>query len=454
LSAPSTSYPAVEHFDAIILGAGAAGLFCAGQAAALGLRVVVLDHASKLAEKIRISGGGRANFTNLEVTHRNFTGHNPNFCRSALQRFQPRDFIALVDKAGIPWHEKHKGQLFCDRSANDLIGMLKAACDQGGVRLVHPCHIRTVSRLEEKSGSEPQQELTSSYFVDSDAGGFSAPQLVVATGGLSIPKIGASDLGLRLAKQFGLRVVEPRPALVPLTFDGSAWAAFAQLAGLSLPVRIAVLAEPANKKSWVAFDEDLLFTHRGLSGPAVLQISTFWQAGQALMIDLAPGADLRATLLQAKGFSKKRLVNVLSDAALMAQCGSASPLPARLAEAWLANLASSQPGMAAVLDRPVAEVPDKVLLQVADSLHRWSITPSGTEGYAKAEVTAGGVDTRDLSSQTMESRVPGLYFIGEVVDVTGWLGGYNFQWAWASGHACALALKATQETRANPPPAA
>ena len=404
--------PASPHsFDAIVIGAGAAGLFCAGVAGQLGVKVLLVDHAEKVAEKIRISGGGRCNFTNRDLDprqpHKHFLGDNPNFCRSALARYTPQDFIGLVQRHGIPFHEKHKGQLFGDRSAEDFIRMLLAECAAGGVTHWQPCGVSAV-----RHGSE-------GYELDTDRGTVRAPALVIATGGLSIPKIGATDFGHRIARQFDLPLVAPRPALVPLTFDGEAWAPFAQLAGLALPVRI----ETGQKKERMAFDEDLLFTHRGLSGPAVLQISSYWREGTPLRVDLAPGTDLAETLRQAKARSRKLLANEL-----------AQWVPSRLADAWAAQEPAWQ--------RPVNEVPDKALQQLAQRLSAWELVPTGTEGYRKAEVTAGGVDTRALSSQTLESRQPGLYFIGEVVDVTGWLGGYNFQWAWASGYAAAQALAA------------
>mgnify|MGYP006193210991 FL=1 len=400
----------MQEFDAIIIGAGAAGLFCAGVAGQRGRRVLLIDHSPKVAEKIRISGGGRANFTNRDLDphapHRHFVSRNPHFCRSALSRYTPADFIALVQRHGVPFHEKHKGQLFCDRSADDLIQLLLRECEAGGVTRWQPCPVQAV-RLDGNGR----------YEVDTGQGTVRAASVVVATGGLSIPQIGASDFGHRLAAQFGLRLVDTGPGLVPLTFDAQAWAPFAELAGLALPVDIAT----GEKKQRMAFREDLLFTHRGLSGPAVLQISSYWQPGQPVRLDLAPGTDLEQELLQAKLRSRKRLANEL-----------ATWVPSRLADTWT--------GADPDWQRPVMETTDKALARLAQRLSRWELTPTGTEGYRKAEVTLGGVDTRDLSSQTMESRQKGLFFIGEVVDVTGWLGGYNFQWAWASAHACAQAL--------------
>jgi predicted Rossmann fold flavoprotein len=398
-----------QRFDVAIVGAGAAGLFCAGVAGQLGLSVLLIDHADKLAEKVRISGGGRCNFTNREAGPANFLSENPAFCRSALARYTPRDFIGLVQRHRIAWHEKHKGQLFCDESSDDIIGMLVRESEAGGVTRWQPCSVAAVR------SSAPGFEL------DTSNGPVRAGRLVVATGGLSIPKIGATDWGYRLAKQFGHRVVEPRPALVPLTFDAGQWAPFAQLSGVSLEVDVRTGEGRARGR----FLEDLLFTHRGLSGPAILQISSYWKPGTAITLDLAPGHDLDEALRGAKAQSKKKLANEL-----------AAWLPARLAEAWSGALGT-------LAERPMPEVKDKDLAGLAASLQRWSLVPTGTEGWKKAEVTAGGVDTRELSSQSLESRrVPGLHFIGEVVDVTGWLGGYNFQWAWASAAACARSMAA------------
>ena len=394
-------------FDAIIVGAGAAGLHCAGIAGQRGRKVLLIDHAEKVAEKIRISGGGRCNFTNLDAGPANFLSANPHFCRSALARYTPQDFIALVQRHRIAWHEKHKGQLFCDDSAEDIIAMLLRECESGGVTRWQPCGVNAV------------RQVADGFELDTDRGTVRGAQLVIATGGLSIPKIGATDFGYRIARQFGHTLQETRAALVPLTFDPVSWAPFAELSGLSLPVKI----EAGSGKARGEFVEDLLFTHRGLSGPAVLQISSYWRAGTPLQIDLLPGRDLHAELLAAKRDSRKRLGNELADL-----------IPRRLAEAWLA----ATPELA---DKPLPDQRDRDLAQLVDRLQRWQLKPQGSEGYRKAEVTAGGVDTRELSSQTLQSqRVPGLFFIGEVVDVTGWLGGYNFQWAWASAAACAAAL--------------
>jgi len=393
-------------------------LFCAGVAAQQGLQVLVLDHSEKVAEKIRISGGGRSNFTNRELDvrapHKHFLGDNPQFCRSALSRYTPQDFVALMQTHHIAFHEKHKGQLFCDRSAEDLIQMLLAECNgsaQGGsVTRWQPCSLTEIRY----SDAAPEAQR---YEVGTSHGSVQAAAVVVATGGLSIPKIGATDIGYRLAKQFNLRVVATRPGLVPLTFNDQAWAPYAQLSGLSLPVRI----ETGTKKTLQSFNEDLLFTHRGLSGPGVLQISSYWQADTDIRINLAPEVPLQEALMRAKQHSKKLIANELS-----------AWVPSRLADTWT--------GQDPAWQRPVIEASDKALSLLAQRLSAWPLTPTGTEGYKKAEVTVGGVDTRDLSQQTMESKQPGLYFIGEVVDITGWLGGYNFQWAWSSAHACAKAL--------------
>jgi len=409
-----------QKFDVVVIGAGAAGLFCAGIAGQLGLKVLLVDHSEKVAEKIRISGGGRCNFTNRDATPAQFLSENPHFCRSALSRYTPQDFIELLQRYGIAFHEKHKGQLFCDHSAEDVINMLLAECDAGQVTRWQPCSVKSIAG--------PEQTGTGCYVVQSDRGPIEARQVVISTGGLSIPKIGATDFGYRIASQFNLRLVEPRAALVPLTFDGDGWAPYAGLAGLALPVRIDTSPPEATakqRKKAMVFSEDLLFTHRGLSGPAVLQISSFWREGQPVRVNLAPGIDLPTLLLRAKATSKKLIANEL-----------ASLVPSRLADAWV----SQDPA----LQRPISEATDKALLALAQRLADWELVPTGSEGYKKAEVTVGGVDTRDLSSQTMESKQPGLYFIGEVVDVTGWLGGYNFQWAWASAFACAQALAQRQ----------
>ncbi len=397
-----------RRLDAVVIGAGAAGLYCAGIAGQLGARVLLVDHATKLAEKIRISGGGRCNFTNRETDPGRFFSRNPHFCRSALARHGAADFLALVRRHRIAFHEKHRGQLFCDDSSERIIEMLRREAGAGRVELWQGCAVHGVRRTGDAG-----------FAVETANGPVETARVVIATGGLSIPKLGATDFGYRVAKQFGHRLVETRPALVPLTFAAERWAPYAALAGVSVPARVTV----GSGRERSTFDEDLLFTHRGLSGPAILQISTPWQPGEALQIDLAAGRDLDSALRATKRGSGRQLGTEL-----------ARLLPARLAERWL----DGTPGLAS---RPIAEMPDRELQAVAQGLQGWTLLPDGTEGYRKAEVTAGGVDTRELSSQSMESRLqPGLHFIGEVVDVTGWLGGYNFQWAWASGAACASAL--------------
>lgn len=403
----------MHAFDVVVVGAGAAGLFCAGVAGQRGLKVLLVDHTDKVAEKIRISGGGRCNFTNLHTGPANFLGQNPKFCRSALAGYGPQDFIELLKRHAIGYHEKHKGQLFCDRSAQDLIAMLLAECAAGGVVHWQNCPIQAIAA---EAGGPP-------YRLGSARGEIACRAVVVATGGLSIPKIGATDFGYRVAQQFGIPVVQTRPALVPLVFDPGQWAPYAQLSGLSLPVAI----ETGDRRDGARFLEDLLFTHRGLSGPAVLQISSYWRAGTPVRIDLAPETDLLQTLSRAKARSRRLLVNELS-----------ALVPARLADTWVAQ----GPRLGHDWQRPVDQASDRALAALAEQLARWELVPAGTEGYAKAEVTAGGVDTRRLSSRTMESSQSGLYFIGEVVDVTGWLGGYNFQWAWSSAYAAAMAVSA------------
>jgi predicted Rossmann fold flavoprotein len=421
----------MSEYDVVVIGAGAAGLLCAGAAGQRGLKVLLLDHAAKVAEKIRISGGGRCNFTNREVGPAHFLSENPHFCRSALAGFTPQDFLAMVTRHGIPWHEKHRGQLFCDRRSEDIIQMLLNECEQGRVTRHQPCAVHAVRPLDTDGTYGADR-----FELDTDRGTIRTPQLVIATGGPSIPKIGASDWGQQLAARLGHRIVPLRPALVPLTFEPEQWAPFAPLAGISLEVEISTPAVSQGgtrgKSRAPVFLEDLLFTHRGLSGPAVLQISSYWQVGQALTVNLAPCHGLAEHLKQVKSGSRKQLSTHWTQA-----LGEA--VPQRLAQTWLAQQTALHPALRP--DAPLAELKDKDLEALGQTANAWRITPSGTEGYAKAEVTAGGVDTRELSSQTMESRrVPGLYFVGEVIDVTGWLGGYNFQWAWASAMACARAL--------------
>ncbi|MBR7746422.1 NAD(P)/FAD-dependent oxidoreductase [Undibacterium baiyunense] len=394
-------------YDVIVIGAGAAGMMCAAVAGQGGKKVLVLDHAAKLAEKIRISGGGRCNFTNLHATPANFLSENPHFCKSALSRYTPQDFLSLVKRYHIAFHEKHKGQLFCDESAEDIIRMLKAECDLGRIQWRMSCGVDEIQKSEQ------------GFIVQTAQGRFLTANVVIATGGLSIPKIGATDFSYRVARQFGLKIVEPRPALVPLTFDAPGWAAFVPMAGISLEVDI----ETGEKKNKIVFREDLLFTHRGLSGPAILQISSYWQPGQSIRINLLPEVALADELIAAKTTSKKTLANFL-----------AAYLPARLVDGLL--VAYEFDGSV-----KIADMQDKRLRLLSEKISRWELLPNGSEGYRKAEVTRGGVDTRELSQQTMMvNKCPGLYFIGEAVDVTGWLGGFNFQWAWASGVAAGKAI--------------
>jgi len=396
-----------QAFDVAVIGAGAAGMMCAAVAGQRGKRVVLIDHAEKLAEKIRISGGGRCNFTNIDTTPQNFLSQNPHFCKSALSRYTPKDFIDLIKRHAIPFHEKHKGQLFCDRSAEDIIQMLKAECEVGKVSWRMPTAVRKVGKQGE------------AFHITTDAGEIIAQQVVIATGGLSIPKIGATDFAFRIAKQFDIKLIEPRPALVPLTFSEADWQSFIPLAGISLEVDVAT----GDKKTGGHFREDLLFTHRGLSGPAVLQISSYWKDSAALTLNLLPSLDVAQELLAAKHQVKKNLANHLSQW-----------LPVRLIEGWL-QVHAFKP------DARLADMPDQQLRRLGASINQWQISPNCSECYRKAEVTLGGVDTRELSQQSMmTNKVPGLYFIGESVDVTGWLGGYNFQWAWASGTAAGLAI--------------
>src|ERR1035437_4264889 len=422
----------MTEIDVLILGAGAAGLMCAIQAGRRGRRVLVLEHAERPGKKILISGGGRCNFTNGNAAPKNFLSANPHFAKSALARFTPQDFLALVDAHRIPWHEKTLGQLFCDRSAHDILNLLLAECAAAGVRVLPGTRILSVFQ----TCAAPVR-----FGVETSAGSFAAASLVVATGGLSIPKMGATSLGYDLAGQFGLALVEPRPALVPLVFsleDKSAWC---DLAGLSAEVIASTTAssDRANAKPKAvrsAFREKMLITHRGLSGPAILQISSYWRPGESIELDLAPGfaplRDPNSPPTPNSVFAPLTRPNARRDlaaAALALRTAKDGPvLPARLAARWLALNAPVQSARAPL------SLSNPALARLDRPLHAWPNFPAGTEGYAKAEVTAGGVSTAELDARTMQSlRVPGLYFIGEVVDVTGWLGGYNFQWAWASG---------------------
>jgi len=386
----------VHNFDAIVLGGGAAGLLCAIEAGKRGRRVVLLECAEKIGKKILISGGGHCNFTNLHTQPKHFLSENPHFAKSALARYTPADFIALVEKHGIPYHEKTLGQLFCDNSATQIITMLESECRYANVKIVVDANIREVHR-------------DTAFTVLSGETEYRAPALVVATGGISIPKMGATGFGYDLARQFGLNIVTPRPALVPLVFHAADRKRYSDLAGVSTEI----IASAGNS----AFREKMLFTHRGLSGPAILQASSYWKEGEALQIDLAPGREATQKIREAG-----------TRSAAVAEKALHEFLPNRLAERWLQF-------------HPPKAWTNLALDAFETELHSWTIRPAGTEGYEKAEVTAGGVDTAELSSKTMEARkVPGLFFIGEVVDVTGHLGGFNFQWAWASAAAAGRSL--------------
>jgi predicted Rossmann fold flavoprotein len=391
---PAAGTESPKRVDVVVIGGGAAGLMCAIEAGQRGRSVALIEHNEAIGKKILISGGGRCNFTNLYASPEHYYSQNPNFCRSALTSYGPDRFIELVERHGIPYHEKKLGQLFCDGSAREIVDMLQRECDAAGVKIRVNCEVRTVTRHNQ-------------FEVSTDSGVLSGESLVVATGGLSIPPLGASGFGYDIARQFGLRQVAVRPGLVPLTFSGPDKAFCESLSGVSIEAAVSCAGH--------AFTENVLFTHRGLSGPAILQISSVWPAGKPITVDLAPRTSMLEVLMAARGHGKE-LVSVLSE-----------HLPRRFAQAWCAAFAAS---------RQIDRFSDRELEDLAAKLHAWQLRPAGTAGYSKAEVTVGGVDTRDLNSKTMEARtVPGLFFIGEVVDVTGWLGGYNFQWAWASGFA-------------------
>jgi len=391
----------VQKVDVVILGAGAAGMMCAIEAGRRGRRVILLDHAERVGKKILISGGGRCNFTNIHTRPENFLSKNPHFAKSALARFTPADIIAMLERHGIPYHEKTLGQLFCDRSAHDFVTMLERECADAGVRIIVGARILSVARDER-------------FRIQTTETAFESEAVVVATGGLSIPKMGATAFGYTLAEQFGLRIVDCRPALVPLVFNPKDREQWCDLTGVSAEV----VATSGARKSRASFREKMLVTHRGLSGPAILQASSYWLPGEPITLDLAPDVEVMAALLTR---------NARRDTAAAALAIRAV-LPARMAERWVAT-------------HEPADWTNASLAAMEQQLHAWQISPAGTEGYAKAEVTAGGVDTVELDAKTMQSRkVPGLYFIGEVVDVTGWLGGYNFQWAWASGASAGRAV--------------
>ncbi|WP_263382834.1 BaiN/RdsA family NAD(P)/FAD-dependent oxidoreductase [Granulicella arctica] len=384
----------VQSFDVVILGAGAAGLMCAIEAGKLGRRVALIDHADRAGKKILISGGGRCNFTNLHSLPENFISENPHFAKSALARFTPEDMIALVEKHGIRYHEKTLGQLFCDRSAQDVVTMLERECTAASVVALMGTSVVSVAKAEQ-------------FTIETSKGTYQAESLVIATGGLSIPKMGATGFGYGIAKQFGLRIVECRPGLVPLVFSDVDRDRWCDLTGLS----IEVMATAGTGKRASTFREKMLITHRGLSGPAMLQISSYWKPGEVLRLDLAPDRKVITPMVERNARRDPGAIRQLLH----------TTFPGRLADRWLEEY-------------PPTAWTNVALTAMEEQIHDWQLTPAGTEGYEKAEVTAGGVDTAELDAKTMQSRkVPGLFFIGEVVDVTGWLGGYNFQWAWASG---------------------
>lgn len=389
----------MQQYEVIVIGGGASGLMCAATAGRRGRRVLLLDSSRKVGSKILMSGGGRCNFTNLHVGPENYLSNNPHFCKSALSRYTPWDFIALVERYGIAYHERSHGQLFCDDSARQILQMLLKECEREGVTLRHPCPVTGI-------------DYEGQFRLQTEAGVFSAESLVVATGGLSIPTMGASDFGYRVARQFGLGVIEPRAGLVPFTFSDHVKGITERLSGIALPATLSA--------SGHAFSEQLLFTHRGLSGPAVLQLSNYWRPGQAVLIDLLPGRQADQLLLELKRQHPRGLLKNLLGGVL----------PKKLVQELMLLFWPDWQ------QRMISQMPDRLLMEIAERLNAWSVKPSGTEGYRTAEVTLGGVDTKELSSTTLQSRrQPGLYFIGEVVDVTGHLGGFNFQWAWASGHA-------------------
>jgi predicted Rossmann fold flavoprotein len=389
--------------DVLVIGGGAAGLMCAATAAGNGRNVLLVEHANRVGKKILMSGGGRCNFTNTGATPANYLSSNPHFCRSALARYTPRDFIDLVEEHRIAYHEKELGQLFCDDSSKQIVAMLLAECARAGARIATSCSVDKVASHEDGG-----------HALQTSQGVFSAPSLVVATGGLSIPSMGASGFGYALARQVGHTVLPTRAGLVPLTLSGRPQEQLADLAGVALPVRA--------QSGKASFENAMLVTHRGISGPAILQISSYWQPGQPLLLDLLPGRDALDALRQQRiERPAAELKTVLSD--LLPR-----RFALRLCEHWLPN-------------KPMKQFNEPQLRQAAELLSAWPLVASGTEGYRTAEVTLGGVDTREVSQATFESkRVPGLHFIGEVLDVTGWLGGYNFQWAWASGHAAGMAV--------------
>lgn len=393
----------MQHYDVVIIGAGASGLFCAAQLGQAGKKVAVLDNGKKIGRKILMSGGGFCNFTNLDVTPSHYLSQNPHFVKSALARYTQWDFISLVANYGIAYHEKERGQLFCDDGAEQIVAMLEQECAKGKVDILLRQAVLSV------------QKNAKDFEIQTACNTFSTPNLVIATGGLSMPALGATPFGYKMAEQFAIPIVPPRASLVPFTWRESD-KIFAQLSGIALPISV-------SSQSGKTFSNQMLFTHRGLSGPAILQISNYWQMGESVMIDLLPSAEIDTIVQQQRQSSAKlSLKNLLSR-----------NLPKKLVELWcLQN---------AFLDKPLAQLSNADLAQLQQLIHQWHFTPNGTEGYRTAEVTMGGVDTHFISSKTMEANnVVGLYFIGEVLDVTGWLGGYNFQWAWSSAMACAKGI--------------
>ena len=396
--------PGMKNADVLIIGGGAAGLMCAITAAKRGRSVIVLEGSNRIGKKILMSGGGRCNFTNLYCDPSNFLSHNPHFCKSALSRYTQHDFIALVAKHDIAWHEKAAGQLFCDESSKDIAAMLQSECDAAGVRIETEADVQAVAHDKE-------------YEVTCGSGKFTATSLVIASGGLSIPKMGATGFGYELARQFGLKVFDTNAGLVPFTFTGALHELMGRLSGISARASIST--------NGTTFTEDILFTHRGLSGPAILQASSFWSPGDTIEIDLLPGVDVGALLIAAKAEQARVLLRTV--------------LATHLARAIVLELQEHL--WRRYAETPLAEISNDALHELGRQLNGWIIRPAATEGYRTAEVTLGGVDTNELSSKTMESRrQPGLYFIGEVIDVTGHLGGFNFQWAWSSGHAAGLVV--------------
>ena len=395
------SHSNVAHVEVIVIGAGAAGLFCAATAGQRGRDVVVLDHAKKVGRKILMSGGGRCNFTNMYASHEQFLSQNPHFCKSALKQYTQWDFIDLVNRYNIPYHEKTLGQLFCDDSAKDIVKLLLDECALGKAKIQTQTEIYAINRLE------------SGYQIQTNEGEYHCESLVIATGGLSMPKLGASPFGYQIAEQFGMTMVPTRAALVPFTLQPEDKEVLGELSGISV--------NASTECNNTLFNENILFTHRGLSGPAVLQISSYWEAGDTVSIDLAPNDDLHAVLSEAQASQPNSLLSTV------------------LAPFYAKRLANTLLPYLGIANKPMKQFQGKQLEQIAHTLHGWQLKPNGTEGYRTAEVTIGGVNTDHFSSKTMMAKdYPGLYFIGEVLDVTGWLGGYNFQWAWSSGYVAGM----------------